>query len=159
MPNLTETDLEWLNGTFPAEFDFYNLGKIEILPGEPSNHLGIYEEEEFDSAQDGQILGFKLYGDFSAWLVLVLEQQTDPDTYAELGNILASKIATELYALRNWDVMVTPPEVLTSSRFRQLAKTNPLAVRRTYLHRLRENRILPVEVTMIPELSEGTGYA
>src|SRR4051812_34966083 len=99
-----EQSLVQIFDALPEQFDFYHLGRVELHP-----------DLRCPPDQNNSSVVFRIYGDLSVWIVLFFDKDLDFSTYAELGNVLASKIITQLNTLSGIDLMVSPPIELERS--------------------------------------------
>jgi CheC-like family len=143
-------NLSQFSNSFPRDFDFYHLGKVALTP---SNTL--FEELTVD---DLDTVIFHLYGDVRALVILFFQKSLDRSTYTELGNVLASQIATQLASQTGTDVMISPPQHLNDSQRNQIIRHKLPLIRKNYLHYV-ENLVVPLETWVLPFSSEGVGYA
>jgi hypothetical protein len=119
-----------------------------------------YEFTETDKdliLEDLNAVAFSFQGDFRGVLVILIEKGLDISIYSELGNILASRIATELNS-DGYDVMVTPPRLLQSAQIERLIQTPHKKIHGKYQH-LYQSTVVPVETVLIPFPAETVGYA
>lgn len=117
-----------IDRALPLEFPFYHLGLMRLEPDDASTGALIVGARESDQ----HILAYRLRGDLNALIILLVDRGLDPSTYAEAGNVLASRVATELSQERDLDVMISPPLRLDPAQLQVIAG-NPL-LDRTYLH-------------------------
>ena len=135
MPTLLEESL-------PPSFDFYHLGRIELddakIPIDLEGHFAI---------------GFRFEGEARGVLLLLVGEGLDASTYSEAGNIIASRMASDLYAHHGLDVTISPPHVLSDKQLKAVfaAGTRPLSAR-AYVHRHRELGKLgvPLQAVLLP---------
>src|SRR4051794_8579843 len=106
----------------PDGFDFYHLGRVETREGSP------FPLFDLESALLGNesALSFQLRGDVSGTLLVLFDSRfthgLDTSVYAELGNILASRVADRLNESSGLDVMISPPQTLGESGLKNIAK-------------------------------------
>lgn len=152
---------------FPEEFDFYHLGQVKLksaverpnvrnIPISPINlgtvaakAVGIFEYTSSDKLSS---IGYTFNGDINCALIVSFDRNLDLSTYMELGNVLASRIATQLCE-SGLDVMISAPNILTEKQLRSLigggannngteAETNEKMstrvdiIQKTYLHEM-----------------------
>lgn len=129
----------------PKTFDFYHLGKVEL------------QAQSFDIDPESTAVAFRIQGDVAVWAIVFFARELDASTYTELGNVLASKIATYLNSQIGTEVMVSSPHMLNSPQLeRILTHASPL-IRRTYMH-FRKESIVPIEAWIISATGEEIGY-
>jgi hypothetical protein len=128
-----------LENSLPASLPFYHLGEIrEAGPGALSP----------DELEDLSAIGYSLQGDVRGVLVILVEKGLDDEVYSEAGNLIASRLATELGAAHGLDVMISPPRSLAPEQILRLAPR--FLVSKTYLHR-HEDHAVPVQVAILQE--------
>jgi len=151
---------EWLQA-FPTSFDFYHMGTVHAREGSP------FATFELESAllKDSHAVGFWIEADSRALMILLFDRELDHSTYTEMGNILASRLATELSRRHGIDTLISPPRVLSMARVERAARSasaaTPRVLQKTYVHQ-HKNRHVPVEVLILPldaALKTGAGHA
>jgi len=141
-----------LKEALPKEFSFYHLGSVEMR-----------SQREFTETnaelilEDLNAVAFSFQGDFRGVLIILVEKGLDVSIYSELGNILASRLATEL-THDGYDVMITPPRLLQAPQLERLIQTPQKKIHGKYQH-LYQNTTVPVETVLIPFPDEQVGYA
>lgn len=140
-------NLEQLASALPTQFDFYHLGKVEQQPLSNSNFF-----------RDACAVGFRLLGDLNGLMIVLFEKDLDHSTYTEFGNLLASRLATQLQTENGLDVMISPPQSLEHGLVQKLLEKNSSIIRRTYAH-FYKNSVISVETLVLSAPSEGIGYA
>jgi hypothetical protein len=147
-----ERIIQQLGSALPNHFDFYHLGKVEL------------QSDHFESLQDNRAVAFRIYGDvggvedMTALMIIFFDPALDISTYSEFGNILGSKLVSQLNSDQNLDLMVSPPVVLNASQLGKIDLNTAPAVRKTYIH-IYNNTVIPVETWILPIALEGFGYA
>jgi len=140
-------DFEQLSEALPSSFGFYHLGTVELQPDWPhptqESPLGV---------------SFRLQGDLNALFVLLLDENLDLAIYSELGNILASKIANQLFADRQLQITISPPQALSENQLALILENEPATIRKTYVHRF-DNKIIYLETLFMSHHLEGIGNA
>jgi hypothetical protein len=126
-----------LAGALPSQFDFYHMGTVETGP--------TGQELSFESMC---AFGYRIQGDLVGTLILLFDEGQDSSMYSEMGNILASRIATALGNRDEIYLTVSPPTSLTNATVRILLQTTQPAYRRTYLH-IHENNTTRVEAIIL----------
>ncbi len=130
----------------PQQFDFYHLGKIQLQGTE------IFIENT-------QSIGFQFIGDLSAWMIVFFQSTLDASMYAEVGNLLASQVATQLYFKNGLEVMISPPQSFTQAQVQSLCHSSVSEIRRqTYCH-FYQNSVIPIETWVISVARELKGHA
>lgn len=147
--------LPQMDRAFPRNFDFYHLGKVELLRTEHSADLPLQSP---DFVAPGKAIAFSLYGDFRAVLVLWFPSELDQDIYTELGNLLASKVASQLSKDNQLELMISPPNPLTDSQWEQLSRKSPILMKGYYAHHT-DRRTLLVEAWILAPSTEEIRYA
>ena len=97
---------------FPEGFAFYHLGKVEKIA--PSGQTEFVEPALAFDKRVG--VSFNLYGEETSLIVLLFDQKLDVSTYTEMGNVLASRIASNLCNASGLETMISPPRFLTSEQ-------------------------------------------
>ena len=147
MTILKQNNIEQLSEALPSSFNFYHLGKVELQPDlQPPTYDALYG------------ISFHLRGDLHAILVILLEKNLDLSLYSELGNILASKIANQLFVDRQLQVEISPPQTLSENQLASILQSGSSTTRKTYVHRY-ENKIFYLETLFVPSPLEGIGNA
>lgn len=136
--------LEKLTRALPHQFTFYHLGEVQLMPN----------EEPLEQTVN---IAFQISGDLHAWIIVRFPKDLDHSTYAELGNILASQLTTQLYRQEALEVQLSPPHTLTDVQLERLLQTGPF-IRKTYAH-LYKNSFIPLNTIILPSPSDGVGYA
>lgn len=136
----------------PRSFDFYHLGRIEL------------HDDEATASNDRIAVAYSIEGEARAVLVLILEDGLDVSTYSEAGNIIASRLATQLATRHGLELTISPPRVLNHSQLTHLLNINKGGEKtaRTYVHR-QGSRAIELQAVLLPAPpvvpSEGTGNA
>jgi hypothetical protein len=140
----------------PESFDFYHLGRVERAEPESDSSFDL----EKTLQEESSAWGYRVHGDAPALVVLLFDRVHDSSVYMELGNILASRIATGLSAGRvGVGVMISPPQALSVSQIRKLTLNRQEPLHRRYFHRFGADRTVAVDALILPVPSEGTGNA
>ncbi len=130
--------------SFPVEFDFYHLGKIQRAEShQPSGADAVLIPPHHEP------MGLTFHGDFTGVLILWVREGLDFSMYAEVGNIIASQIATQLASRHAVDCVISPPQRLKESQLRTLLSAFPIRHSQTYTHTLEG------EVVRLPALFLG----
>jgi chemotaxis protein CheY-P-specific phosphatase CheC len=125
---MTTPSLELLTHSLPETFSFYHLGQIALRDS------GKAKAALLDPNDDRAALAYTLRGDIQAAVVLLLEPGLDVSMYSEAGNIIASKLATQLAEKHGIDVVLSPPTRLERSQLQLLASATPEIAEKTYVH-------------------------
>lgn len=135
-----------LSESFPERIPFYHLGEV-ALSDSPEPDAAAFADP------DRRCLGFQLQGDVSGVVAVLFDADQDLSTYSELGNLLASRIATELSRRVGLDVLISPPRPLGMERLARMLQTaGQPHFRRTYLHVFRDQPTVPVQLIVVPIL-------
>ena len=126
-------DLEKLAGFLPHTFDFYHLGEVKIESSAPDTIL--LDKDLLEVFDDSAAMSYRIHGDLSALLVLFFPLQLDSSTYQELGNVMASQLATFAHQGDQATLMISAPQKISRSQCASLLKSTPSPIRKTYLHR------------------------
>src|SRR4051794_39611054 len=94
-----EESLLQVANALPDQFEFYHLGQVSQQPSHA--HL-----------DEVCAIAFYLSGDVEAIMILLFSKQLDSSLYSELGNILASQMATQLSNKSGMDLHISPPQKL-----------------------------------------------
>jgi hypothetical protein len=132
----------------PRGFDFYHLGRIELIdPSQTSG--GATPENARNALAMGHFgIGFRLEGEAQGGLVLLVGEGLDASTYSEAGNIIASQLASRLSAEQNIEVTVSPPRILRGHTLKLLLASEE-AVVRLYIHR-QDGLAIPLQAVVLP---------
>ena len=144
--NLNEKSILRLNDALPIGFDFYNLGHVSAEPA-----------LDFEESNP-QSVSFRIFGDFDAYVVILFSGEADLSTYCELGNIIASRVVSQLHSEKNVEIMLSSPRVLSSKQLEVFLRMNPPAVTKTYSHS-NANTVIPVRVVISPVNQKEVGNA
>jgi hypothetical protein len=158
--NELKPDFENLSRKFsdsmPDGFEFYHLGRVESA-GDWADELSPSGNEL--PLEDRVAVAYRIQGDAQGALLILFDKGLDSSLYMEMGNIIASRTATQLNRIEGIDVLVSPPQVLKEAMARSLLAQASPASRRRYLH-LHEGRSISVETVILPQLERGqTGNA
>ena len=123
-------------------FDFYHLGHVTAAESPP---LPAANDDEL---ADKVGVAFSLQGDVRAVILSLFDQGLDLSTYAEIGNVIASRFADSLSSERRCDVILSPPKILESSALERLLAASPSTGRRSYLHHV-GNAVIQFEVRIL----------
>src|SRR4051812_2282889 len=114
---MQSTLFEQLSQALPRSFNFYHLGKVELQAEIVQPH---------STPEEGITgFGFQFKGDLNASLILLVEDGLDLSIYAEVGNILASKVANHLFENYQLQVAITPPHKLSRDHLFNFLKNQP----------------------------------
>lgn len=143
----SETELQQIIvRALPLRFAFYNMGEVEL------------QQETTPIDEDVSAISYRMYGDVKSLLIVLFPKGLDLSLYAELGNVIASKIATQLSSDTSLDVMVSPPQILNEVQTQKLRLSQEHMIRRNYAH-LYSNSLVQVETLILFGALEETGYA
>jgi hypothetical protein len=145
-----------LQNRLPKGFDFYHLGNVEIREQKILTH------ELLDLKLEDMVgVTFHFQGDFRGILLILVEKGMDMSIYSEMGNILAGRIAVELFQ-DGYDVMISPPriiqEVLENENLMKLLKSDDKKIHGKYAHVYQSSAVF-IETVLIPYAQERVGYA
>jgi hypothetical protein len=119
--------LETLGRSLPDRFPFYHLGEIAVSESQFTDSSQI--ETEGRSA-----IGIRIYGDFPAMLLVLVDEGLDLSIYSEVANILASRLSTQLSASQEMDILISAPTPLSASRLKDLIRPNQAVLGKRYMH-------------------------
>ncbi len=137
--NPVEQMVTKLLSALPREFEFYHLGSVKLQEAA----LAAPRPELFPAASEDQVpaIGYSFRGDVSGVLILNVPGGADVSLYAEMGNIIASQVATRLARDEQLDVMISAPNYLSSAALRKLLTGPSRLESRTYLHHLNDQAV------------------
>jgi hypothetical protein len=144
--------LERLIQSLPENFPFYHLGEVQldVSQATPDSVLANADSD------DRLAIAYSLQGELRGLLAVIFEQGLDISTYSELGNIIASRMATQLEAEHGLAVSISPPRILSSLQFKNLLKQGGPHLARIYQHQ-HQGQIIPLRALVMS--TEGTGHA
>lgn len=144
----TQNYLEQIANALPLQLEFYHLGNVKMQP---------MEYEWFEVCT----LAFRVfYTESSATVLIRFEKHLDCSMYSELGNLLVSQIANQLTPFsedHQRTVTITPPHFLSEERVAQLL-SHCSPVKKMYVHFFK-SLMIPIEALILPDTTEGMGYA
>jgi hypothetical protein len=126
----TTSNLDAVTDSLPESFAFYHLG--EIASRESKKAPELQPQNMFDDHRAA--LAYTLRGDLQAAVVLMIEPGLDLSMYSEAGNIIASRLATQLAEKHGIDVILSPPARLQRAQLELLAKAASDVAEKTYVH-------------------------
>ncbi|HAR43866.1 MAG TPA: hypothetical protein DCS07_14730 [Bdellovibrionales bacterium] len=133
--NLGQDAISQLISALPRNFDFYDLGNVELSPTPETGGTETAETPEFSKLlEDHHAIAFSFRGELKALMVVTFDKGLDLSTYSELGNILASRLAMRLYDDSGVDVLLSPPQTLSATQIEILPRLGSLIAQRTYRH-------------------------
>ena len=130
MESETETTF-LLTKALPVGFSFYNMGTVEMLSADSAQTQA---GEVSDFPEPGLSIGYQFVGELRGLILIMIPDGLNLSMYMELGNILASRIATYLSNEEGIDVMISPPKVMTEQNLQHFTRIES-EVSRTYYHR------------------------
>jgi hypothetical protein len=141
--------MEWntkqLGQYLPNQFDFYHLGEVERC--EQGDELFL---------DDLSSVAYKINGDVNGLMITLVPQGLDLSVYSELGNILASRLATALTEKLGLDVMISSPSLLKVEELQRLLERNYQRITSTYQHRYQGTSVrVEVLILIVPEERRG----
>jgi hypothetical protein len=120
-----------LENSLPDQFEFYHLGTIE------QNRT---PETQIDW-DDLLVIAYSLKGDLDAVFLIGIEKGLDASIYSEAGNIMASRLVTALDREAGLDVVLSPPQVLSTDLYTKLNAQWRTMLERDYLHLHEKNAV------------------
>ncbi len=135
--------------SFPDQFEFYHLGRVELQG---------FQQAKKDCLQKNNAIAFRIEYDVSVWIVVLFGRDLDIPTYSELGNIIVSKMVTQLSSLLGAEIMISPPHYLDQTQIEIMAQTSYKIICKNYSHHFK-NSVIPIETWILPSLWEGIGNA
>jgi len=153
-------NLDHMTGALPQSFEFYHLGKVEIAPWQPSDSNALNDEI---LQRPLHSIAFTIIDeDLSRGVLLVLfDSALDLSTYSELGNTLASQIATRLSQTSGFDAWISPPKVLNPVQLKRLLqlRNHEHSEDRTYVQNNGETRTtIQTVLMMLPPAVSSTDF-
>lgn len=142
-----------LEEALPEGFSFYDLGEVKLLDSAPELFSNL---EKTDHRQSAYRYFFN--GDVQGALILFFDEALDPSPFAEMGNIIAGRCAGHLEKHHEFEVMISPPELMTSAQIRQIGIRKPQGLFRTYRY-LNVDREIRVHVLILPMRLQEAGHA
>lgn len=127
----------------PQGFDFYHLGRIELREEGTIGAL-----PEWNTSDDRIGIAFSIEGEARGVLALLVSNGLDLSTYSEAGNIIASRLASDLADRHGLEVSISPPRVLSRSQLQLLFKSGERTTR-SYVHRYGLHAI-PLQAVLLP---------
>ena len=88
-------------------------------------------------------------GIFGRFYFYFFRKELDSSLYSEMGNIIASRIATQLKKNGDFEVMISPPQPVGEDRIQFVLKEGDSSFRRTYAHNYK-NTVIPLETLLLP---------
>jgi hypothetical protein len=138
-----------LTSALPEGFSFYHLGQVEPLPtsGRLDHSPSIYP--------DSIGVAYRIQGDLRGLFIIVLDKGLDVSIYSELGNILASRLASNLSSSEDGlEIMISPPHVLNHSQLERLMRSQHPVIRKTYTH-FDRNLSIPIQTLILLTPEDG----
>lgn len=139
---------EW-SAVLPQHFQFYHLGEV--------SSKALFNKTE-NPLKDALAVGYQIKGDIQAVVLVIFDRGLDLSVYSELGNVLASQIANQLHSQKGFDVLISPPQILSESLFENIQRSQKPLLKRTYAH-VYHNFVIPIETWILKALPEGVGHA
>lgn len=137
----------------PASFDFYGLGKV-LRTGMISGIEALCQEPELGAH------AFALQGDLKGVLILFFPARLDSSLYAEMGNIIASRVCSGLSSQLGLDVLVSPPRELGKEESLKRVLEHPEPLFWSYRHLQDESSpSVSLSVVLLSAPSEGAHHA
>jgi chemotaxis protein CheY-P-specific phosphatase CheC len=132
-----------LANALPDQFEFYHLGQVAL-------------QSTNSSLEDANAIAFHIAGDMMAVVVLLFAKGLDSSIYSELGNILVSRLATQLNQKDGIDLMISPPQSLTENQLNQIMQHHIPPIKRNYSH-IHQGSIISIEALILPTWDSGVG--
>src|SRR4051812_32425079 len=99
----------------PNRFPFFHLGDVELQEAA----VGAADAALAETA-GLQAIGYALRGELEGWLVIGVDADADFSMYSEMGNLIASGLATRLSREQGLEIMISPPQRLAPRMLSQL---------------------------------------
>lgn len=146
---ISQLPITQLIHALPDEFEFYHLGNVLIENEGPTGASLADENEDLAKVlEDSTAIGFRLQGELRALLVILVEKGLDIPTYSELGNVIASRLATRLSEDSDLEVLISPPQILSSSHVDLLPNFKTIIVQRTIRH-IQKDKVIPIRMLLL----------
>jgi hypothetical protein len=120
----------------PEHFEFYDQGLVTRTQK---------SDDQFRVGQRTLGLAYRIYGDWEGMIVLLIEQSLDLSMYSEIGNVIASRFASQLGD--GPDTLISPPMTLDPELILLYSKQNQ-RVAATYQHAC-EGKLIPLRVWIL----------
>jgi hypothetical protein len=140
-----------IGALLPDELPFYHLGEIRRADDAAAGE-GVAGAAEADFAQLRGV-GFRLAGELNGVFIIAFDRDLDASTYTEMGNVLASRLATEMSRRAGRPVRLSPPHALEGAPLRELL-TGPAGESFRFIHHWRGTAI-PVRARFAPVEESG----
>jgi CheY-specific phosphatase CheX len=131
----------------PERFDFYHLGEVQKTSF--TVQAPKVTEEILATIEDYSAISFSLFGDIRGVLIFLFDKGLDASTYTEMGNILASQLASHLAERHGVDEMISPPILANSERVASLLKAQTDIATQSYTH-VHQGNSVTVRMLIIP---------
>ncbi len=125
---LTTPSLDLLTHSLPENFSFYHLGEIALSDSKKTRSALL------DESDNRAALAYTLRGDIQAAIVFLIEPGLDLSMYSEAGNIIASRLATQLAEKHGIDVVLSSPVRLERAQLALLVSATREITNKTYVH-------------------------
>lgn len=150
LENMTMT----VRQALPAEFDFYDQGKVKI-----------HDTLDLEVSADSVGVAFSIYPmdesheGFRSVLLAVFAPGLDKDFYTEMGNIIASRFATQIGNELEEPTMVTPPLFLKNAAVTRLIRLKDQVLSKNRYHHTHDGQLTPVDVFVLKVKGIEEGHA
>jgi len=137
---MLKMNTQYLGEAFPKNVPFYHLGTVTATPA---------ADLKLTSSELSEKVGliFRFLGDYSGSFLFLFDKGLDVSVYAELGNVLASRISTHLSQNHQLDTMISPPQSLSDKQLLKVLENAP-HFQQTYLH-MHKRKLATVHAFML----------
>ena len=147
--HLPDTFTEPLIQSLKDGFAFYHAGVVEPQCSVFHASLSSSLRASFMMGGKCHSFGFRFEGDLRGAFLLSVDGTLNSSMYAEMGNILASRLASR-YPFGT-EIVISPPMLLNSKRVASLLKLSSRALQSDFVHRW-EGREIRVLTLFLPAL-------
>ncbi len=149
--------IQQLLDSLPNNFSFYHLGDVAVASEDSQSFLSWETEKQHLLSNDRAALSYALSGEVQGCVLILLESGLDTSTYAEMGNIVVSRLVESLETNHFLQVNISAPRTIAGRRLQEHLEKNPPAIRGKVKHSHNGETIhLRVFVTLV---SQGAGHA
>lgn len=132
----------------PEGFSFYHLGYVEAVTEE--------QPAPISKALEGA--AFSIQGEIRGVMLILFEKGLDTSAYVEMGNILASRLATHLSLKAGLDVMISPPKLLNAQELITLIQSQQTVAQKNYLH-VHQGKSIQIKALVLSSPMEDIAHA
>ncbi len=130
-------DIRLYENLLPKNFEFYSLGRISLQEPPPNQNL----------INEATGIFFTLEGSLKVFVTLLIAEGFDLSLYAEVGNIIAAKLAYQLEQKQGHEWMISHPRILSKRDIDQVASAAGPRVVRQY-HHSKDGHPIPFKILL-----------